>query len=158
MERDDEDIAERLRQSIGRFVRVVRARADTVPPLQATALGTLDREGPQTIAALAAAHRLKHQSMSRTVRELETLGLVSRSRSPHDGRSFLIALTPAGAEALAGDRRTRRRWVAETITERLTPDERRALLAVPELLDRLSEAAEQPGEDRPRLRGSARRR
>ncbi|MFE2378888.1 MarR family winged helix-turn-helix transcriptional regulator [Streptomyces sp. NPDC059398] len=149
MDLDDEDIAEELRRSIGRFVRAVRARADTVPPMQATALGTLDREGPQTIAGLAAAHGVKHQSMSRTVIELEALGLVSRSRNQRDGRSFLIAITPAGAEALDGDRRTRRRWVADTIAERLTADERRTLLAVPDLLDRLSGAAERPERPRP---------
>ncbi|MET9257672.1 MarR family transcriptional regulator [Streptomyces sp. NPDC003717] len=158
MDVNHEDIAEELRRSIGRFVRAVRARADTVPPLHASALGTLDREGPRTIAALAAAHRVKHQSMSRTVGALEAAGLVSRSRSPHDGRSFLIALTPAGVRALEGDRRTRRRWVAGTIAERLTPDERRMLLAVPDLLDRLSDAAEQPAAPRPGATGSATRR
>ncbi|WP_167161123.1 MarR family winged helix-turn-helix transcriptional regulator [Streptomyces sp. MBT27] len=141
MDVDDEDIAERLRLSIGRFVRVVRAQADTVPPLQASALGTLDREGPCTIAALAAAHGVKHQSMSRTIADLETLGLVSRSRSPHDGRAFLIAITAAGTDALNGDRGSRRRWVSQAITTRLTPDERRALLTVPDLLDRLSGSA-----------------
>ncbi|RDG37784.1 MarR family winged helix-turn-helix transcriptional regulator [Streptomyces corynorhini] len=146
---DDDDIAEKLRRSVGRFVRAVRARADTVPPAQATALGTLDREGPRTIAELAAAHRVKHQSMSRTVGDLEGLGLVSRSRNERDGRSFLIAITPAGTEALEGDRRTRRRWLADTLARQLTPDERRVLLAVPDLLDRLSEAAERSARPRP---------
>lgn len=145
----DDDIAERLRRSIGRFVRAVRARSDTVAPMRAATLGTLDREGPRTIAALAAAHRVKHQSMSRTVGELESLGLVSRSRNRLDGRSFVIAITPAGSEVLSADRRTRGRWVAETVAERLTPEERRLLLAVPDLLDRLSEAAEQPGQPGP---------
>ncbi|WP_067505603.1 MarR family winged helix-turn-helix transcriptional regulator [Actinoplanes sp. TFC3] len=137
----DEDIAERLRQSIGRFVRMARAQADTLPQTHAAALGALDREGAQTIAQLAAGRAVKHQSMSRTVGELVSLGLVSRSASPSDGRAFLIALTPAGVEALEADRGARRQWVAEAITTRLSADERRMLLAVPEILDRLSDSS-----------------
>ena len=140
----DEDVAERLRQAIGRFVRVTRVQADTMPATQAAALGALDREGPQTIAALAAGRSVKHQSMSRTVAELDALGLISREADPADGRVSVITLTAAGAEALAADRRSRRHWVAGAIATQLTPAERDMLHAVPALLDRLSDAAGPP--------------
>ncbi|MEU4689508.1 MarR family transcriptional regulator [Actinoplanes sp. NPDC023714] len=135
----DDDIAELLRQSIGRFVRTVRARADTLPPPQAAALGVLDRDGPQTIARLAADRRITHQSMSRTVAELEKRGFVARRPNPADRRAVLIVPTPAGTEALAADRDSRRRWVAAAIEEKLTAEERAILHAVPAVLDRLSE-------------------
>jgi DNA-binding MarR family transcriptional regulator len=138
----EDDIAERLRLSIGRFTRVVRALSDTMPPTQTAALGTLDREGPQTIARLAAARGVKHQGMSRTVGELETLGWVSRSANPDDGRAFLIALTPEGTQALELDRRARRNWIAEAIETELSAEERRILYALPEVLDRLSALGE----------------
>ncbi|GAA2568094.1 hypothetical protein GCM10010435_47370 [Winogradskya consettensis] len=138
----DEDLAELLRQAIGRFVRTTRAHADTLPPAQATALGALDHGGPRTIAQLAAARGVKHQSMSRTVGELEALGLVARERSPSDGRAFVITLTAAGATALDADREARRHWVAGAIATRLSPAEREILHAVPALLDRLSAAGE----------------
>lgn len=134
----DEEIAERLRQSVGRFVRRVRTQADTLPPTRAEALSTLQREGPQTIAQLAAHRGVKHQSMSRTVAELEALDLVGREASPDDRRAFLITLTEAGAAALEANRLARRHWVAEAIGTRLTPAEREVLNAVPTLLDRLS--------------------
>ncbi|MEU8239124.1 MarR family transcriptional regulator [Actinoplanes missouriensis] len=134
----DTDIAERLRQSIGHLVRVVRAQADTLPPPQAAALGALDRDGPRTIAGLAAARGVKHQSMSRTVAELEALGLVTRTPNPADRRAVLIALTEAGVARLGEDREARRRWVAGAIAARLTEEERRVLQTVPDLLDRLA--------------------
>ncbi len=139
----DEDIAERLRLSIGRFTRVVRALSDTMPQTQAAALGALDREGPQTIARLAAGRGVKHQGMSRTVAELEALGRVARSQNPDDGRAFLIALTPQGREALELDRQARRNWIAEAIETQLNAEERRILYALPEVLDRLSSLGEQ---------------
>ncbi|MBB2948528.1 DNA-binding MarR family transcriptional regulator [Actinoplanes lutulentus] len=133
------DIAERLRQSIGRFVRTVRARAATLPLPQAATLGDLGREGPQTIAQLAAGRGVKHQSMSRTVSELEARALVARTPDARDKRAVLLTLTAAGETALEADREARRRWMAAAIEARLTEDERRILHAVPDLLDRLGE-------------------
>ncbi|GAA0442117.1 MarR family transcriptional regulator [Actinoplanes capillaceus] len=138
-----EELAERLRQSIGRFVRTTRAGADTLPPTRAEALGVLLREGPQTIAQLAARRGVKHQSMSRTVGELEALGMVGRAASPDDGRAVVITLTEAGTAALESDRVARRRLMADAITTRLSPAEREMLNVVPLLLDRLSAAIEQ---------------
>jgi DNA-binding MarR family transcriptional regulator len=137
---DRTDLAEQLRQAIGRFVRTTRAQADTLPPTRAETLSHLDREGPQTIAELAARRRVKHQSMSRTIGELEELGYVSRAVNPADGRGFVITLTRAGAAALEVDRVARREWVATAIAAKLTPAEHRQLAAVPALLDRLSDA------------------
>ncbi|WP_433824704.1 MarR family winged helix-turn-helix transcriptional regulator [Actinoplanes sp. CA-015351] len=133
------DIAERLRQSIGRFVRTVRAQAESLPLPQAATLGALGRAGPQTIAQLAAGRGVKHQSMSRTVGELEAHALVTRTPNPHDKRAVLLTLTTEGVRALEADREARRRWVAAAIEARLTEDERHALHAVPDLLDRLCE-------------------
>ena len=133
-----EDIAEELRVAIGRFVRATRAHADTLPPARAGAMGYLSREGPQTIAWLAARHGVRHQSMSRIVGELESLGYVARTANPADARGFVISLTAAGEAALEADRTARRAWVARAIETRLTPAERAVLLGVPALLDRLT--------------------
>jgi DNA-binding MarR family transcriptional regulator len=143
----DQELAERLRQAIGRFVRTTRASADTLPPTRSEVLGLLQREGPQTIAELASHRRVKHQSMSRSVGELEALGLVARAPSPSDGRAFVITLTDAGAVTLEADRAARRRLMADAITTGLTPAEREMLHAVPALLDRLSAAVEKPAKD-----------
>lgn len=139
MEDDVGELAEALRRSIGRLVRAVRSDADTLPPTRAAALGHLSREGPLTIAALAGRRGVRHQSMSRTVAELEALGQVRRDPNPDDARGFVITLTPAGAAALDADRAARRDWLAAAIRARLTPAEQHVLRAVPLLLDRLLE-------------------
>jgi len=133
-----EDLAEELRLAIGRFVRAARAQAGTLPPARAATMGHLSREGPRTIAWLAARHGVRHQSMSRIVGELESLGYVTRAANPSDARGFVIALTPGGEAALEADRAARRSWVATAIETRLTPAERAILPAVPALLDRLA--------------------
>jgi len=138
----DDELAERLRQAVGRFVRTTRAHADTLPPTRAEALVVLYRDGPQTIAQLAARRGVKHQSMSRTVAEMETLGLVARQASPRDGRAFEITPTEAGGAALETDRLARRRLLSDAIATQLSSAEREMLNAVPTLLDRLSAAIE----------------
>ncbi|BCY15248.1 MarR family winged helix-turn-helix transcriptional regulator [Actinoplanes sp. L3-i22] len=138
-EPDLPDLAEQLRQAIGRLVRTTRAQADSLPRTHAETLGYLSREGPRTIAELAALRRVTHQSMSRTVGELAALGFVSRTPNPADARGFVITLAPAGGVALDTDRAARREWVAAAIANRLTPEEQRLLAAVPALLDRLAD-------------------
>jgi DNA-binding MarR family transcriptional regulator len=132
------ELAERLRVSIGHFVRTTRSHADTLSQPHAATLGLLDREGDLSIAALAERRGVRHQSMSRTVTELEQLGHLGRRRNPADGRGFLFALTPSGRLALEADRRARRDWLAQAIGEVLDGEERAVLGGVPELLDRLA--------------------
>jgi DNA-binding MarR family transcriptional regulator len=135
-----EDIADELLVAIGRFVRATRAHADSLPPARAQAMGYLSREGPQTIAWLAARHGVRHQSMSRIVGELESLGYVTRAANPSDARGFVLSLTAAGEAALDADRAARRSWVATAVETKLTPAERAILRAVPSLLERLAAA------------------
>jgi DNA-binding MarR family transcriptional regulator len=134
-----EDVAEELRAAIGRFVRATRAHAGSLPPMRAEAMGYLSREGPRTVAELAAIRGVRHQSMSRIVGELGGLGFVDRSPNPADARENVVTLTAAGRAALEADRAARRDWVAAAIEARLTPAERAMLRAVPLLLDRLVE-------------------
>ncbi len=147
-EPDLSDIAEQLRQAIGRLVRTTRAHADSLPRTHAETLGYLSREGSRTIAELAALRRVKHQSMSRTVGELDGLGYISRAPNPADARGFVITLTPAGAEALDTDRAARREWVAAAIATELTPEEQQLLAVVPALLNRLADRAGADGAER----------
>lgn len=135
-------LAEELRDAVGRFVRAVRADADTLPPARATTLAHLDRHGDRTIAQLASARGVRHQGMSRTVAELEALGQVGRRPNPLDRRGWVIGLTDAGRAALERDRVARRDLVAERIASELDAEDRRLLAAVPALLRRLA-----PGTD-----------
>src|SRR5881409_1455417 len=88
---DTGTLAHELRETIGRLVRRLRAEPGTLPVPQGTVLARLDREGSAGASDLAAAERMRPQSMAQIVRELESAGLISRRSDPDDGRHTLRA-------------------------------------------------------------------
>ena len=128
-----------LRIVLGQLVRRLRAEY-RFPISQATVLSRLDRGGAATTSALAAAERLRPQSMAHTIAELESDGLIDRTPDPDDRRQVLIALTDKGREALAEERARREGWLAEAIATELTDDEQELLLQAVPLLRRLAQS------------------
>ena len=55
--------------------------------------------------------------ISRTVRELEQLGLITRTPDPEDGRSSLLSPTPEGLERLAAARAPQESVLLETLDQ-----------------------------------------
>ena len=123
---------------LGQLIRRLRAE-HSFSLSQGVVLARLDREGPQTASALAAAERLRPQSMAQTVAELQVAGLVSRRPDPIDRRQVLIELTDEGLRTLADDRRRREGWLAHAMAEELTPDEQETLIRAVPLLRRLTQ-------------------
>lgn len=52
--------------------------------------------GPTNAASLAEATAMDRSSVSRLVKQLESLGYVNREASPHDGRGIVLSLTEYG--------------------------------------------------------------
>jgi DNA-binding MarR family transcriptional regulator len=129
--------ASELRLVLGQLIRRLRAEY-SFPVAQASVLSRLDRDGPQTTSALAAAERVRPQSMAQTLAELETSGLIARSPDPGDRRRVHIELTSQGRERVLEGRGRREDWLAAAIAAELEPDEQRTLLAAVPLLQRLS--------------------
>jgi len=139
---EPEALASDLRVVIGQLVRRLRAERRDLPLAQVTVLGRLDRVGPCGVSDLAAGERVRPQSMASTVAALLAGGLVSRAPDPGDRRRVLIALTPAGREALAVDRRRREGWLADAIRGDLSPKEQRALADAAVLLARIAQSGD----------------
>jgi DNA-binding MarR family transcriptional regulator len=131
-------LASELRVVLGRLVRRLRVE-HRFPMTHGSVLGRLDREGPQSIGELAQAERVRPQSMSQTLAELEAEGLISRQADERDGRRTLVELTPQGRDALSADRAVRDGWLAEAIAKGFSPEEQQTLHRAVELLDRLGE-------------------
>jgi DNA-binding MarR family transcriptional regulator len=130
-------LAHELRETVGRLVR--RLRAEVGPPVAQTAvLSRLDRGGPASVSDLAAADRMRPQSMAPVVQELERGGFVSRRRDPDDGRRALVELTAAGRTTLADLRARREDWLSRALESELDAGERETLAAALELLRRLA--------------------
>jgi DNA-binding MarR family transcriptional regulator len=106
---------------------------------QGSVLGRLDREGTKSIGDLAVAERVRPQSMTQTISDLEGEGLIARRADPADGRRILVELTEQGHQTLQADRRQREGWLAHAIAEDLSPREQRVLTQALGLLRRLAE-------------------
>ena len=101
-------------------------------------LSHLDRDGSMSATGLAALERISHQAVATAARELEELGLVSRSPDPADGRRMLVTITDQGRERLHLERTAGQDWLVRAVTDRLDADERAALAATVPLLNRLN--------------------
>ena len=115
----DTDIAELaadLRGVMGQLVR--RLRKENLFPLhQASVLGRLDRCGSQSVSDLAAAERVRPQSMAQTVGDLEGEGLIERKPDPDDRRRALVTITAAGQARIEANRRAREGWLVKAFEE-----------------------------------------
>jgi DNA-binding MarR family transcriptional regulator len=131
-------LAHELRETVGRVVR--RLRAEPGPSARyMTVLSRLDRGGPSSTSDLAAAERMRPQSMAQTVHDLEQEGLVSRRPDPADGRRAFVELTGAGHELLRATRARRETWLAQALERELDDRERALLREALALLGRLAD-------------------
>jgi len=92
-----------------------------------------------SLSDLAAAAKVTLGSMSQTVRRLEQLAYITKSRGTEDRRKVLFALTGEGREAAAASRRHRQDWLNGRLAE-LIAAERDDLLRVAPLLLRIADS------------------
>jgi DNA-binding MarR family transcriptional regulator len=122
-----------------RLRRRLKEAYDTreLTPSQTSVLSRLSKEGPASASALAAAERIRPQSIATTLAALDERGMIRRSPDPADGRRQLVSLTEAGDTLIADGRRAGEEWLARALRERYTEDERQAVIAAMALLERL---------------------
>ncbi|MDQ1048550.1 MarR family winged helix-turn-helix transcriptional regulator [Streptomyces sp. V4I2] len=105
LERELTVLLRRARANQGEMAREVH------PDLESAAYGLLvrlDECGPQRATELAAYIGVGKATMSRQLRALEDLGLVTREPDPADGRAWLVALTQEGHDRVRRVREARR--------------------------------------------------
>jgi len=135
---DTTRLASELRMVLGHLMRRLRAE-HRFSLSQGAVLGRLDREGTKSIGDLALAERVRPQSMTQTIGDLEADGLIVRRADPTDGRRMLVELTDRGLQTLEEDRRHREGWLARAIAEDLSVAEQQVLSQALALLRRLAE-------------------
>lgn len=105
LERELAVFLRRARASSGELARAVH------PDMEPAAYGLLVRladAGPQRATDLAGYFGVGKATMSRQLRTLESLGLVTRTPDPDDGRAWLVRLTPEGRARFTRVREARR--------------------------------------------------
>jgi DNA-binding MarR family transcriptional regulator len=98
----------------------------------------LERDGPATVAMLAKAEGVRHQSMRITVASLESMGAVRSQIDAKDKRQKYFQLTPAFIKTLKTARAAREDWLCRAIQTQLTTREQQELAAAIKLLNRLA--------------------
>ena len=131
--RDVRVVVSRLRRRL-----VDLAETHELTPSQLSVLSRLGKEGPASASDLAAAERIRPQSVAATLAVLEERGLVVRRQDPADGRRQLVSLSRNGAALFDDRRRHSEEWLSRALEERLTEAERQTVIEAAALLERLT--------------------
>ena len=135
------DLATRLRTTIVRTNRRLRQEGGAgLSPTLSAALGTIGRHGPLTPSELADRERVQRPTATRLLARLEAPGYVTRTPDPEDGRSSLVALTPAGRALLEQTRHRKDAYLARRLRT-LSADERATLRRAADILERMLDEA-----------------
>ena len=131
------ELAARLRLVIGRLHRRIRIDGrESVPPLQLSAMVTVEEHGPLRLSELARREAVSVPTMSRVLAALDEQGLVVRTPDPQDARGVLVTLSDDGARRLTQVRSHRTALVARRLG-RLDAEQRATLAAALPALEAL---------------------
>ncbi|MHA6757624.1 MarR family winged helix-turn-helix transcriptional regulator [Streptacidiphilus sp. PAMC 29251] len=131
--------AREVRVVYSRLRRRMRETYDPgdLTPSQTSVLSRLDKDGEASVSDLAAAERVRHQSVATTVGILVERGLVARRPDPEDGRRQLVFVTDSGHAFLEDRRRATEGWLTRALEDQCTEEERGTILAATALLERI---------------------
>lgn len=151
----DQTDSYRVAQALDRIVRSLSANLKAKmqqgegPPfghLGGVVLLAISDIQPCSIGALTARVGRDHSQMTRTIRGLETLGLVQRDADPSDGRVTIISLTASGQAQVASLRLVMSDAV-ETLVSQLPRKDRKHLVRLVEELVFATESSGAPSGD-----------
>jgi DNA-binding MarR family transcriptional regulator len=129
-----------IRVAVSRLRRQAVDLADTqeLTPSQLSVLSRLGKDGPASASDLAAAERIRPQSVAATLAVLEERGFVTRKPDPADRRRQLISLTRNGKALFDDRRRHSEEWLGRALEDRLTESERQTVIEAAALLEKLT--------------------
>ena len=136
-EQQHEDVASRLRIAVNRLQRRLRQQSLAgLSPAQASALGSVRRQGRPTLGELAAMEQVQPPTMTRIVAGLADAGMVTREADDTDRRSARVRITPAGERALERIRTAKNAFLVRRLGQ-LSPAEQQRAAELVDLLEHL---------------------
>ncbi|WP_037840751.1 MarR family winged helix-turn-helix transcriptional regulator [Streptomyces sp. NRRL F-5126] len=138
---DAAQAAAALRLAVARIARRLRQThaVGDVTLSEVSVLARLKRDGADSPGSLAEFERVRPQAMATTLAALEERGLVRRAQHAADGRRAVMTVTDEGRRVLMNRRSESVRRLTDVLDQEFLPEERRALVGVLPLLDRLAE-------------------
>jgi len=138
----DIEIATNMRTVIHRLVKILRRQTRNDEMLSLTersTMGLLYQQGELPPNELAQLERVTAQSMSQVINHLFELLYIRKTPSGEDKRKVLLSLTPAGKEYIERARQEKQEWLARTLHEKVSPQEKETLKKAMDILARLIE-------------------
>jgi DNA-binding MarR family transcriptional regulator len=133
----NEEVAGSLRIAVNRLQRRLRQESlGGLSPAQASALGSVSRQGSPTLGELAAIEQVQPPTMTRIVASLNEAGMVTRVADATDRRSARVRITPSGEQALERMRTRKNAFLLRRLAE-LGPNEQRHAAELVALLEHL---------------------
>jgi len=128
-----------LRTMVSRLRRRILELSDNreLTPSQTAVLSRLAKRGDASASELAAAERVRPQSMAATLAVLDERGLIQRRPDPGDGRKQLVSLSAVGRELFDDRSRSGREWLTRQLDDNFTESELQTVLEALALLERL---------------------
>ena len=112
---------------------------------QLALLGEISRAGTTTPAELAVRMHVRVQSLTDSINELASRGLIARRPDRTDRRRQLIDITDTGVALLQIDRTKRDAWLQTTMRDNLTDLEFNLLMLVAPVLGKLAHPGDTAG-------------
>lgn len=150
-ERLVEELLTTSRALVGVAVRSIGSATTEVTVAQHRLLVLLAEHGPQSVSEIAQRLGVNPSNASRHCDRLQRLGLLSRRRSPEDGRVVQVDVTPTGRGLLDGVTEQRRADIRRVVDRMPAAD----AAVVAAALREFNAAAEEVGQDEWPTGGSA---
>jgi DNA-binding MarR family transcriptional regulator len=137
---NDNELATKLRESISRILKVMKREVKHDEQLSLTERSTLSLISriPQiTPSELARTEQVTGQAMSQIINKLMRLELIQKTPSETDKRKVYISATSTGHDFVELKRKKTSEWLAKSISEKCTEQEKKMLTQASAILIKL---------------------
>ena len=124
---------------LGRLLSVGMPKGE-LSPMKLSALGVLRRDGPLSASGLASRLGILPQSLTRIVADLESEGLLTRSRDARDGREHILEPTTKAVALMRAEGKRRDATMHAVMQSALTPVEIELLFVAAKAINKLADA------------------
>src|ERR1700679_1120162 len=127
MKHTDDEIANNLREVLGRLVKLMRKETwsdETLSLTERSTLSLVHLHGEMLPSELASMEKVTNQSMSQIINKLFKEGYVKRTSSKEDKRKVIVTITDSGKDFIENKRKERKEWLAKVIAEKTTEKEK----------------------------------
>ena len=136
------ELSSLLRESVSGLHKRLRKQMNSVNVYSMTEIETIAHLARNTSllpTELASLTRITTQSMSQILKKFEDAGIVARTPSKEDKRKVYISITTAGKRIVEQARYDKDEWLKKAIEQSLTEKEKKLLVKVLPLLNKLME-------------------